>query len=61
MAWYYAANRGEVEHNDFPSHDPLLGAAITPSQKAVLKYFWIVSASIYTANNSWCYNRPLWC
>ncbi len=44
MAWYYAANKGEVEHNDFPSHDPLLSAAITPSQKAVLKYFWIVSA-----------------
>jgi len=44
MAWYYAANRGEVEHNKFPSDDPLLGAVVTPSQKAVIKYFWIVSA-----------------
>jgi nitric oxide reductase subunit B len=44
MAWYYAANRSEVEHNKFPSDDPLLNAAVTPSQKAVLKYFWIVSA-----------------
>ena len=44
MAWYYAANRSEVEHNKFPSDDPLLNAAVTPSQRAVLKYFWIVSA-----------------
>lgn len=44
MAWYYAANRGEVEHNKIPSTDPLLGAIVTPSQKAVIKYFWIVSA-----------------
>jgi nitric oxide reductase subunit B len=44
MAWYYAANRSEVEHNKFPSDDPLLNASVTPSQKAVLKYFWIVSA-----------------
>jgi nitric oxide reductase subunit B len=44
MAWYYAANRSEFEHNKFPTDDPLLNAAVTPSQKAVLKYFWIVSA-----------------
>ncbi len=44
MAWYYAANKGVVEHKDFPKNDPLLGATVTPSQKAVIKYFWIVSA-----------------
>ncbi len=43
MAWYYAANRGEIEHNKVPSNDPLLGVVVTPSQKAVIKYFWIVS------------------
>lgn len=43
MAWYYAANKGEIEHKDYPKEDPLLGATITPSQKAVIKYFWIVS------------------
>ncbi len=43
MAWYYAANKGTVEHKDFPKEDPLLGAIVTPSQKAVIKYFWIVS------------------
>lgn len=44
MAWYYAANRGEVEHKEVPSEDPLLGAMVTPSQRAVIKYFWVVSA-----------------
>jgi len=43
MAWYHAANRGEIEHNKFPTVDPLLSASITPSQKAVVKYFLIVS------------------
>lgn len=43
MAWYYAANRGEIEDKEVPSIDPLLGALVTPSQKAVIKYFWIVS------------------
>lgn len=43
MALYYAANKGEIEHNDFPSKDPLFGSVITPSQKAVMKYFWLVS------------------
>ncbi|MFA3781462.1 nitric-oxide reductase large subunit [Melioribacteraceae bacterium 4301-Me] len=44
MAWYHAANKGEIEHKDYPKEDPLLGATITPSQKAVIKYFWVVSA-----------------
>jgi len=43
MALYYAANKGEVEHNNIPANDPLLGAVVTPSQKAVIKYFWVVS------------------
>jgi nitric oxide reductase subunit B len=43
MAWWYATQKGQVEHKDFPKDDPLLGAVITPSQKAVLKYFWVVS------------------
>lgn len=43
MALWYATQKGQVEHKDFPSDDPLLGAVITPSQSAVLKYFWVVS------------------
>ena len=43
MAWYHAANRGEIEHNKFPTNDPLVSASISPSQKAVVKYFLVVS------------------
>lgn len=43
MALYYAANKGEVEHTRIPADDPLLGAFITPSQRAIVKYFWLVS------------------
>jgi len=43
MAFWHATQKGQVEHKDFPTDDPLLGAVITPSQKAVIKYFWIVS------------------
>lgn len=44
MAWWYAINRAETENKIYPAQDPLLGSVITPSQKAVKKYFWIVSA-----------------
>ena len=43
MAWYYAAQDKEKPHGDVPANDPLLGNITTPSQKAVIKYFWVVS------------------
>ncbi len=43
MAWYYARRRGE-DSDRIPSSFPLLGETQTPSQKATVKYFWIVSA-----------------
>jgi nitric oxide reductase subunit B len=43
MVWYYARKRHEAE--DEPAREfPLAKATQTPSQKATLKYFWIVSA-----------------
>lgn len=42
MVWYYARIRDEKE-DEFPSVHPLLMATQSPSQKATLKYFWIVS------------------
>ncbi|MCX6229519.1 MAG: nitric-oxide reductase large subunit [Bacteroidia bacterium] len=42
MAWYYARKRGEKE-DEFPKVDPQLKTTQSPSQKATLKYFWIVS------------------
>jgi nitric oxide reductase subunit B len=43
MVWYYARRRSDTEDN-FPATFPLLKETQTPSQKATVKYFWIVSA-----------------
>ncbi len=42
MTLYYAAKREEAE-TEIPKTYPLLKAKQTPSQKATLKYFWVVS------------------
>ena len=42
MVWYYAKKRDENEE-EFPKVNPQLKATHSPSQKATLKYFWIVS------------------
>ena len=47
MVWYYARKRDEAE-DEFPKHDPQLKATHTPSQRATLKYFWIVSILLLT-------------
>jgi nitric oxide reductase subunit B len=45
MVWYFAAQpRGEEESAEVPHRDPLLGYEPTPSQKATLKYFFVVGA-----------------
>ncbi|MBI5474679.1 MAG: nitric-oxide reductase large subunit [Ignavibacteriae bacterium] len=43
MAWYYGAQEHEHPAGDVPASDPLLGAHPTPSQVAVVKYFWTVT------------------
>ncbi len=47
MVWYFAAlpKTGE-EEADVPHHDPLLGYRPTPSQRATLKYFFVVGALV---------------
>ncbi|HSF42961.1 MAG TPA: nitric-oxide reductase large subunit, partial [Thermoanaerobaculia bacterium] len=45
MAFWYAKQEPEVLA-ELPERDPLLGSRPTPSQKATVKYFWIVSALI---------------
>ena len=42
MALWHAARRKDEALPDLPRVDPLLGASATPSQKATVKYFWIV-------------------
>jgi nitric oxide reductase subunit B len=44
MASYYASRREEHLADEAPSNDPLLASVPTPSQRAVVKYFWIVAA-----------------
>lgn len=43
MVWFYAGWRKEGEERDTPDEDPLVGATLTPSQKATVKYFLVVS------------------
>ncbi|MCX6280578.1 MAG: nitric-oxide reductase large subunit [Bacteroidetes bacterium] len=47
MGWFYARRKDEsLEAHEFPKKDPLLGGIFTPSMKATLKYFWVVTALI---------------
>lgn len=46
LAWYYANNKNEDENPDIPKVNPLSGSQLTPSMKATLKYFWVVTALI---------------
>jgi nitric oxide reductase subunit B len=46
MVWWYAARKGEEEAITLPESDPLGSWVATPSQRATIKYFWVVSALI---------------
>jgi nitric oxide reductase subunit B len=46
MAWWYASKRGEEDEPTPPESDPLAVWEATPSQRATIKYFWVVSALI---------------
>jgi nitric oxide reductase subunit B len=46
MAFWYATQRTDPPSGDVPGDDPLLGSRATPSQQAVVKYFWTVAALI---------------
>src|SRR4051812_33341138 len=46
MAWWHASRKEEEPLGDIPANDPLLRSTPTPSQRAVVKYFWTVSGLI---------------
>lgn len=47
LAWFYATRRKEDDEEvEVPEVNPLSGAQQTPSMKATLKYFWVVTALI---------------
>lgn len=46
MVWWYASRKEEEESGELPESDPLGTWVSTPSQKATVKYFWVVAALI---------------
>jgi nitric oxide reductase subunit B len=46
MVWWYAARKSEEDHAPLPEADPLGSWVATPSQRATIKYFWVVAALI---------------
>lgn len=46
MAWWYASRREAEPEPTIPAVDPLGAWQATPSQRATIKYFWVVSALI---------------
>jgi len=48
MAFWHATREREPVTVDVPERDPLLGAAATPSQRAAIKYFWVVCGLVLT-------------
>ncbi len=47
LAWYFAVQRGKRDDShELPDEDPLLAFRPTPSMRATLKYFWVVTALI---------------
>jgi nitric oxide reductase subunit B len=43
LVWYYASREMAYVSDDVPDSDPLISAQISPSQKATVKYFLIVT------------------
>jgi nitric oxide reductase subunit B len=43
LVWYYASRETAYVADDVPDSDPLIGAQISPSQKATVKYFLVVT------------------
>jgi nitric oxide reductase subunit B len=44
--WFYVSRPSAPDHQKTPDQDPLVGTEPTASQKATLKYFWVVSLLI---------------
>jgi nitric oxide reductase subunit B len=43
MVWFFAGMRKEEDYSETPRTDPLIGATLTASQKATVKYFLVVT------------------
>ena len=47
MAWWYASRKEEEQEGVMQDSDPLSRWEATPSQRATIKYFWVVAALIF--------------
>ena len=43
MVWYYAQREADAVVHDVPDTDPFIGATLAPSQKATVKYFFVIT------------------
>jgi len=43
MVWYHASRRRDPVAEQLPADDPLVNFSPTPSQRAIVKYFWTVA------------------
>jgi hypothetical protein len=59
MASYYASARDHAPLPPPPANDPLLGSVPTPSQRAVVKYFWVGVRADSGADSAGCRCRAL--
>ena len=46
MVWYFGSQDREPAQGELPKRDPLLGYRPTPSQRATMKYFFVVAAML---------------
>ncbi len=46
MVWFHASQPNEPILDSLPEDDPMFNHDATPSQKAIIKYFWVVSGLI---------------
>jgi nitric oxide reductase subunit B len=48
LVWYFVSQQRSTPHqsDEIPANDPLLNLKATPSQRAVIKYFYVVAALI---------------
>ncbi len=62
MAWWYASRKEEDETAGLSlDSDPLARWESTPSQKATIKYFWVVAALILVQMGLGRRDSTLWC
>ncbi len=46
FVWFYVSRPVRPSDTEVPAEDPLIGSSVTASQRATLKYFWVVSLLI---------------